>query len=370
MPRRVRDGAPVIDPDDALLRPPRPAPAGKGTGVHRGSADGWVECGCGARHWGRAGAAGLLAWRIADGRVEVALQHRAWWSHHGGTWGIPGGAIEWEETPVVGALRESGEEVGLGAADVAVHATVVLRHPDWSYTTVPGEATGDATPHPTDAESLDARWVDAELVDAAVAAGHVGAPDARPGTADAEARLAATRARRDAMRAGPELVLLPAFAEAWPALRPMLERVVLVVDGANTVGSRPDGWWRDRAGALARLAGQLAAASDPTRVDPGLPAETFGSPGPPGARRVPDVILVAEGRARGVVTPSGGRVRIVDADASGDDEIVAQARHAAGADARTRVLVVTADRALRARCREVGAEAVGPGALLAGLAER
>ena len=34
----------------------------------------------------------------------------------------------------------------------------------------------------------------------------------------------------------------------------------LIVDGANVVGSRPDGWWRDRAGAAARLQAQLAAA--------------------------------------------------------------------------------------------------------------
>ena len=34
----------------------------------------------------------------------------------------------------------------------------------------------------------------------------------------------------------------------------------LVVDGANVVGSRPDGWWRDRAGAAARLAERIATA--------------------------------------------------------------------------------------------------------------
>ena len=32
---------------------------------------------------------------------------------------------------------------------------------------------------------------------------------------------------------------------------------VLVVDGANVVGSRPDGWWRDRPGAAGRLASRL-----------------------------------------------------------------------------------------------------------------
>ncbi|TDC70074.1 hypothetical protein E1193_30120, partial [Micromonospora sp. KC606] len=35
-------------------------------------------------------------------------------------------------------------------------------------------------------------------------------------------------------------------------------RPLLIVDGANVVGSRPDGWWRDRAGAAARLRDALA----------------------------------------------------------------------------------------------------------------
>jgi hypothetical protein len=30
-----------------------------------------------------------------------------------------------------------------------------------------------------------------------------------------------------------------------------------VVDAMNVIGSRPDGWWRDRAGAIERLVAQL-----------------------------------------------------------------------------------------------------------------
>jgi predicted RNA-binding protein with PIN domain len=30
-----------------------------------------------------------------------------------------------------------------------------------------------------------------------------------------------------------------------------------VVDAMNVIGSRPDGWWRDRAGAVERLVGQV-----------------------------------------------------------------------------------------------------------------
>ncbi|MDD9205221.1 hypothetical protein PU560_01925, partial [Georgenia sp. 10Sc9-8] len=57
----------------------------------RQSGDGWVQCGCGAEHWGLNGAAGLMLWRAAaDQEPSLVLQHRALWSHHGGTWGLPG----------------------------------------------------------------------------------------------------------------------------------------------------------------------------------------------------------------------------------------------------------------------------------------
>jgi hypothetical protein len=109
----------------------------------------------------------------------------------------------------------------------------------------------------------------------------------------------------------------------------------IVVDGANVVGSRPDGWWRDRAGAAARLA---AAIQDMVDADPAA-----------------EVVLVLEGAARPGHQPgSTGRLQVVHAPASGDDEIV---RRAAGAD-----LVVTSDRELRRRVAPVPAE--GPGWLL------
>ena len=76
---------------------------------------------------------------------------------------------------------------------------------------------------------------------------------------------------------------------------------VLVVDGANVVGSRPDGWWRDRPGAAARLHARLGQAS--------LDADT--------------VILVLEGRARsGVPEGTVDGVRTVHATADGDTAMV------------------------------------------------
>ena len=84
---------------------------------------------------------------------------------------------------------------------------------------------------------------------------------------------------------------------------------VLVVDGANVVGSRPDGWWKDRAGA---------------------------------ARRLHEHLVVAD---------------------TSYDAIVTETRTAAGAGHR--VTVVTADRALQARVEHAGAVTLSPSWLLA-----
>ncbi|TYP87243.1 NUDIX domain-containing protein [Blastococcus xanthinilyticus] len=125
------------------------------------STDGWTVCAQGHRHWGRAGAAGLLIHRDGTGGPELLLQHRALWSHHGGTWGTPGGALHVGESAAAGALREVGEELGLGAADVVLGASSVDDHGGWAYTTVlarparPFEA-GDLR---LDGESDGVAWV-------------------------------------------------------------------------------------------------------------------------------------------------------------------------------------------------------------------
>jgi hypothetical protein len=122
---------------------------------------------------------------------------------------------------------------------------------------------------------------------------------------------------------------------------------VLLVDAANVVGSRPDGWWRDREAAAARLLGRLAAL-------PGVPM-----PGPAGPVTCTAVVAVVEGRARDVPAPDG--VRVVRAAGSGDDALVECAAELAGQGAA--LLVVTADRGLRARLPDSAAVA-GPGWLL------
>ena len=124
---------------------------------------------------------------------------------------------------------------------------------------------------------------------------------------------------------------------------------VVLVDVANTVGTRPDGWWRDRAGATARLLDLLAL----------LPGRSLT--GPVGAP-VPVVALVAvvEGQAREVAAPAG--VRVVRAEGSGDDALAAVAADLTEGD--DDLLVVTADRGLRARLPG-GVRVAGPGWLLA-----
>jgi hypothetical protein len=113
---------------------------------------------------------------------------------------------------------------------------------------------------------------------------------------------------------------------------------LLIVDGANVVGSVPDGWWRDRRGATVRLRDKL------------VPYAEQGLPGRPGPL---DIVLVVEGRARGVEPVPG--VRVDEAPGSGDDRIVELVAAAAGP-----CVVVTADRELRHRVGELGAQCVGP----------
>lgn len=115
---------------------------------------------------------------------------------------------------------------------------------------------------------------------------------------------------------------------------------LLIVDAANVVGSRPDGWWRDRAGAARRLRDRLSEL--PVRGHPELPVPV-------------EVVLVVEGRARDVASVDG--VRVVAAPGSGDDTVVALV----GAEGvGRRCVVVTADRELRARVAALGAQVRGP----------
>ena len=119
----------------------------------------------GARFWGRHGAAGLLLRAPQpDGSAAVLLQHRAPWSHQGGTWGLPGGARDSHETAEQAAVREAHEEAGLLADLLTVRTTVVTAEisgatgAHWTYTTVIADAAELLETVPN-RESSELRWV-------------------------------------------------------------------------------------------------------------------------------------------------------------------------------------------------------------------
>lgn len=119
---------------------------------------------------------------------------------------------------------------------------------------------------------------------------------------------------------------------------------MLVVDAANVVGSRPNGWWRDRGKAAANLCADLTNALNAGRLEA-------------------PVVVVLEGAARaGVDEQDGDSFRVVHARGHGDDTIADVVAHAV-ADGAT-VTLVTADRELRERAQQAGAEVVGPRWLL------
>jgi len=318
--------------------------------------NGWVRCALGHRHWGRYGAAGLLAY-VAGG--PVLLQRRTWWSHHGGTWGLPGGARDSHESAVAAALREAAEECGVPAGAVRQRGLFIDDHGGWSYVSVLAEADAPFGVQSDYDETDEVAWVELPKVT--------------------------------------ELDLHPGLAAHWAELQDELAPLTIIVDGANVVGSRPDGWWRDRAGAALRLRDQLAplVAAGITELPAGLeqlaeapPAEGLlaaddrptgagasGGSGGPGRQRrgiagmadgeiqmrwMPDIVLVVEGAAKPAAAQADATpVQVVAAAGSGDDTIAALAGQIAG-----RRIVVTADRELRRRCLSAGATVASPGWLL------
>ncbi len=88
----------------------------------------------------------------------MLLQHRAEWSHHGGTWGLLGGARHRDEAPVAAALREAAEEAGVPAEAALVSGQYDDDHGGWSYSTVVAAEVGDAGARPTSAETVEVRW--------------------------------------------------------------------------------------------------------------------------------------------------------------------------------------------------------------------
>lgn len=122
----------------------------------------------------------------------------------------------------------------------------------------------------------------------------------------------------------------------------------VIVDGNNVIGSRPDGWWRDRAGAARRLIASLQELA--RRSGDRISVVLDGRPLADVPEGVHDGVLVA-------YATRAGR------DAA-DDRIVEEVEH--DRDPAS-LVVVTSDRALADRVRACGARVEGAGALLAQL---
>ncbi|KQB86151.1 NUDIX domain-containing protein [Corynebacterium lowii] len=158
----------------------------------KGDGNGWAAGPHGSTLWGRFGAAGLML--VARRERTVLMQHRALWTHHGGTWALPGGARDSHETATDAALREAHEETAIDATSLRVVGEYLTAGPfpgdperpdlaeQWSYTTVLAEThSGCSLSSQPNEESAELRWVHVDEVE--------------------------------------NLSLLPAFASAWPRLR-------------------------------------------------------------------------------------------------------------------------------------------------------
>lgn len=293
------------------IEPPAPGEPRRPFGP-RDPGDAWVVAPDGTRYWGRFGAAGLLA---LDPEKGVLLQHRVSWSHFGDTWALPGGARHEGESACDGALREAAEEAGVPDAAIRPRLLSVFDLGYWSYTTLVGDVVLPFDPQITDPESRELAWVPAGQV------------EDRP--------------------------LHPGFESSWASLEPLLGiRPAIVVDAANVVGSVPDGWWRDRAGAAERLIERIVVLGST-----GVPA---GALDLPEHSWFPEWTVVVEGKARDAVPAWGGAVgpvELVRADASGDDRIVDETERLV--ETGRAVTVVTSDRGLAERVTDAGAAVRG-----------
>jgi 8-oxo-dGTP diphosphatase len=226
-------------------------------------------------------------------------------------------------------LREAHEEAAIDPAAVAPLGWWQDDHGGWSYTTVVAGARHDISPHAANAESTEIRWWSLAEVE--------------------------------------QLPLHHGLAGAWAHLHRPPPALSVVVDGANVVGARPDGWWHDRLGAARRLRRQLGdlARAGIAAID--LPAGVAAA-GLDGL--LPDVTLVVEGAARPladepVASPHGqwwdAVVTAAPAPRDGDATVVAAAAQAVAAGRQA--VVVSADRGLRARLTH-GVHVAGPRWLL------
>jgi 8-oxo-dGTP pyrophosphatase MutT (NUDIX family) len=125
------------------------------------SGDGFVTVADGPQRGGRFGAAGVLVGQVdQDGETHFFVALRSPWTHNGGTWAVPGGALNHGETAIEGALREFVEEIGLELAAYEVAHEHEDDHGGWSYTTIVLDVPERFDPPLAHSwETAECRWV-------------------------------------------------------------------------------------------------------------------------------------------------------------------------------------------------------------------
>lgn len=250
----------------------------------------------------RSGATDLLLRAPGEhGKPLVLMQRRAAAGDRARGWGLPEAAPRRDETPAGTALRVA-ESLGADPRRVRLRRERVARGPGPGAGPVSSILIADV-PQPFAPAAADAAWV----------------PESEVSALDLDAALAAH----------------------WPVLQ--APETGLLIDAANVVGSRPDGWWRDRVGAAALLLRDVAAAAPGVLA---IPEDGF--------RWICHPVVVLEGAAKQAADVPG--VEVIRAPGSGDDTIAEVAGR--GGD----WVVVTADRGLRARL-PARVRAVGPSTL-------
>ena len=121
-------------------------------------------CACGQAHWGRFGAAGLLLVRLERRPSARAAATAGSVDPRGGTWALPGGAVDSHEDATGAAIREAHEEAGITVARDDVKDLFLDDHGTWSYATVIAHTALAARRRPDAGERRDRR--------PAVGAGH------------------------------------------------------------------------------------------------------------------------------------------------------------------------------------------------------